>query len=176
VARPVLAAPGTGHEQDTPQGGQACKESPGATRHQPWPVPAGMPGTDMPRLTGMQEVSGSSPLSSTGQKRNSKSRQRVQQESSATAAGWAVVRVFGSGIFPRLTLLARHRIPGAGKPVTCTYRRVIGPVTLAAWSPPGPSGGPFLPVTVAAFARAWLRWRSDPIPGPAPRWPGPRVR
>ena len=47
------------------KGGQACKESPGATRHQHWPVPAEMPGTDMPRLTGMQEVSGSSPLSST---------------------------------------------------------------------------------------------------------------
>jgi len=34
------------------KGGQACKESPGATRHQPWPVPVEMPGTDMPRLTG----------------------------------------------------------------------------------------------------------------------------
>ena len=76
----------------------------GVTRRHQTPTlagPSGMPGTDMPRLTGMQEVSGSSPLSSTGQKRNSKSRQRVQQESSATAAGWAVVRVFGSGIFLR---------------------------------------------------------------------------
>jgi hypothetical protein len=32
VARPVLAAPGTSPVKDTPQGGQACKESPGTTR------------------------------------------------------------------------------------------------------------------------------------------------
>lgn len=35
AARPVPAAPGASHEQDTPQGGQACKESPGTTSHQP---------------------------------------------------------------------------------------------------------------------------------------------
>jgi hypothetical protein len=29
-----------------------AKSHPAATRHQPWPVPAGIPGTDMPRLTG----------------------------------------------------------------------------------------------------------------------------
>ena len=49
---------------------------------------------------GMQEVSGSSPLSSTGQKQNSNtSNNVVQQESTATAAEWAAVRVFGSGMF-----------------------------------------------------------------------------
>ena len=47
---------------------------------------------------GMQEVSGSSPLSSTGQEQNSnESNRRVQQESTATAAGWAAICVFGLG-------------------------------------------------------------------------------
>jgi hypothetical protein len=44
------------------------------------------------------------------------------------------------------------------------------PVTLATWSPPGPPGGPFLPVTVAAFASSqpcWPPWRSGPLPGAA---------
>jgi hypothetical protein len=50
---------------------------------------------------GMQEVSGSSPLSSTwSEAKFEQIEQRVQQESTATAAGWAAVRVFGSGIFP----------------------------------------------------------------------------
>jgi hypothetical protein len=40
-------------------------------------------------------------------------RTAVQQQSTATAAGWAAVRVFGSGIVPWLGLLAGHRIPGA---------------------------------------------------------------
>jgi hypothetical protein len=56
---------------------------------------------------GMQEVSGSSPLSSTcSDVKFERFEQRVQQQSTATAAGWAAVCVFGSGMFPRLGLLA----------------------------------------------------------------------
>ena len=52
---------------------------------------------------GMQEVSGSSPLSSTwSEVIFERLEQRVQQESTATAAGWAAARVFGSVVFPRL--------------------------------------------------------------------------
>jgi len=45
-----------------------------------------------------------------------------------------------------------RRLAGSGQPVTWANPRLIGPVTLAIWSPPGPHGGPLLPVTVAAFA------------------------
>ena len=49
---------------------------------------------------GMQEVSGSSPLSSTWSEAKFEGiEQRVQQQSTATAAEWAAVRVFGSGMF-----------------------------------------------------------------------------
>ena len=51
---------------------------------------------------GMQEVSGSSPLSSTwSEAKFEQIEQRVQQKSTATAAASAAVRVFGSGAFPR---------------------------------------------------------------------------
>jgi len=46
---------------------------------------------------GMQEVRGSNPLSSTGQKDNSKTGHQVQQESTAAATGRDAVQVFGSG-------------------------------------------------------------------------------
>jgi hypothetical protein len=72
VARPVLTAPGDMSLAGHAKGGQACKESPGATRHQPWPVLAEMPGTDMPRLIGMQEVRSSNPLSSAKVRENSR--------------------------------------------------------------------------------------------------------
>jgi hypothetical protein len=50
---------------------------------------------------GMQEVSGSSPLSSTwSEAKFEQIEQAVQQESTATAAEWAAVCVFESGMFP----------------------------------------------------------------------------
>jgi hypothetical protein len=64
---------------------------------------------------GMQEVSGSSPLSSTwSEAKFERVEQQVQQESTATAANWAAVCVFGSDILPRLWLLAGHRMSDAG--------------------------------------------------------------
>ncbi|MGO9221800.1 MAG: hypothetical protein ACLP5E_29145 [Streptosporangiaceae bacterium] len=50
---------------------------------------------------GMQEVSGSSPLSSTwSEVKFEQIEQAVQQQNTATAAEWAAVRVFGSDISP----------------------------------------------------------------------------
>ena len=56
---------------------------------------------EVPGLHGMQEVSGSSPLSSTQVRSIFRTAgSRVQQESTATAASWAAVCVFESGMFP----------------------------------------------------------------------------
>ena len=80
-----------------------------------------------------------------------------------------------SGMFPRLGLLAGHRIPGADRRCPACHlgkSRPIGPVTLATWPPPTPLGGPFLPATVAAFAsgpgHAGRPGRCDSLPGTAP--------
>ena len=86
------------------------------------------------------------------------------------------------GHLPRLGLLAGHRIPGAnrrwsvchlGKSLSHRSRDSCRRVTT------GPPGGPFPPVTVAAFASspvalALLAVRSTPRS--RVRWPGPRVR
>jgi hypothetical protein len=63
---------------------------------------------------GMQEVRSSNLLSSTwSEAKFEQIEQRVQQESTLTAARWAAVSVFGSSIFLRLGLLAGRRIPRA---------------------------------------------------------------
>jgi hypothetical protein len=83
------------------------------------------------------------------------------------------------GYFPGWGLLARRWLPGAGQPVTWANTRLIGSVTLVTWPPPGSPGGPFPPVTAAAFASspvelAVLAVRSTP--GSCARGPWPRGR
>ncbi len=110
----------------------------------------------------MQEVSGSSPLSSTGQKRNSKDSNSGYSRKVAGTAGkysnggqLAAVCVFGSGIFSRLGLLAGHRIPGAEaalvslSPGKSPPRRSRDSRHLVTTRLPG---GPCPSVAVAAFA------------------------
>ena len=124
----------------------------------------------------MQDVSGSSPLSSTGQTHNSNS--RFTSTAGKYSNGGRVGRRTCARIrhLPLAGLLAGRRTPGAEpalvRPVTCANRPVIGPVTLTTWPPPGALGGPFLPVTVAAFASsrdvlAVVAIRSTPRSGPA---------
>jgi hypothetical protein len=103
----------------------------------------------------MQEVSGSSPLSSTGQKRNSKdSNSEYSRKVQQRRLGGAAVRVFGSA-FPRLWVL-----PDVGFQVlnrrwpTCDLgnspcHRSRGSCRRVTTGSPG---GLFLPATVVAFA------------------------
>ena len=105
---------------------------------------------------GMQEVSGSSPLSSTwSEAKFERIEQAVQQESTATAAEWAAVRVFGSGVFLRARLLAGQRIPDADPALPACHLRK-SPCHRSRDScrrvTTGSPEGPFLPATVAAFA------------------------
>jgi hypothetical protein len=121
----------------------------------------------------MQEVRSSNLLSSTGQKRNSNISTVSTAAKYSNAAVRGAARVFGSGVFLRLGLLAGHRIPrvepALGQPVTWANPGLAGPVTLATWSPPGLQGGRCLPVTVAAFAsgpgRAGRPGGPDPLSG-----------
>ena len=77
-------------------------------------------------------------------------------------------------MFPGRVRLARRRIPGAEQALASLSPGRIPalpvPCPLATWPPSGPPRGPFLPVTVAAFASSpmcWLPWRSGPLPGAA---------
>ena len=65
---------------------------------------------------------------------------------------------------------------GGGQPVTWANPSLVGPVTLAAWSPSGPPGGPFLPVTVAGFASGLAALAVRSTPRNRARWPRPRAR
>ena len=93
---------------------------------------------------GMQEVSGSSPLSSTwSEVKFEQFEQGVQQESTATAAGWAAVRVFGSASSPAVGCWQATRFQGLNRRWSARHLgrfRRIGPVTFASWPPPGPPG------------------------------------
>jgi len=92
----------------------------------------------------MQEVSGSSPLSSTcSEVKFEQIEQAVQQESTATAAGWAAVRVFGSASSSGLGCWQATRFQGLNRRWSARHLgrfRRIGPVTFAGWPPPGPPG------------------------------------
>ena len=76
-------------------------------------------------------------------------------------------------MFPRLGLLAGHPNPSAELALVSLLPGQTPPRRSrdsAAWSPPGPPGGPFLPVTVAVFAGGlaeWPSWWSDPLPAAA---------
>ena len=102
----------------------------------------------------MQEVSGSSPLSSTGQKLNSNG-SNSEYSSKATAAGWPPY-VCSDRACSRATVAGRapdsRRWTSVGQPVTWANTCLIGPVTFATRSPSDPPAGPFLPAAVAAFA------------------------
>jgi hypothetical protein len=125
---------------------------------------------------------GSRPLSSTGQKRNSNDsnseyRREVQQRrpvgppyvcsDRAPSAAWGCWQAPDS-----------RRCIDAGQPVTCANRPVIGPMTLVAWSRPGPPGGPFLPTLLphsqVVKPPRWASWPVRSPPRSRARWPGPR--
>jgi hypothetical protein len=148
---------GSGQGQGRPGADQGADESPWL---RPWarlaPMVAAMPAPRHQRARG--GAGGSRPLSSTGQKRNSNGSnseysREVQQRrpvgppyvcsDRAPSAAWGCWQAPDS-----------RRCIDAGQPVTCANRPVIGPMTLVAWSRPGPPGGPFLPAAVAAFASA----------------------
>jgi hypothetical protein len=89
---------------------------------------------------GMQEVSGSSPLSSTGQKLNSN--ESNSEYSSKVSNGGRVGRrtCVRIGRLLPAGLLGRtpdfRRCIDAGQRATWGNTRLIGPVTFATWSPP----------------------------------------
>ena len=93
-------------------------------------------------------------LAPPGQKRNSNESNR-QYSRKATAAEWAAVRVFGSGVFLRARLLAGQRIPDADPALPACHLRK-SPCHRSRDScrrvTTGSPEGPFLPATVAAFA------------------------
>ena len=114
----------------------------------------------------VSEVSGSSPLSSTwSEVRFEQIEQQVQQESTATAARRAAVRVFdricspGWGCWQDTGFQALNR-----RWSTCHLGSFLrtGPVTLAGWPPPGPLQGPFLPTLLPRLQVVWPRWASRP--------------
>jgi hypothetical protein len=100
--------------------------------------------------------------------------QVVQQESTATAAVWAAVCVFGSGIFSRLGPPAGHRIPGAESTLASLSpgqiqsspsrdsRRLV--ITRLSWRAIPARLLPHLQVVQPR----WPSWRSGPLPGAAP--------
>src|ERR1700722_6703310 len=105
---------------------------------------------------GMQEVSGSSPLSSTGQKPNSNNSNSEYSRKVQQRRPSGPPYVCSDRIFPQLGAAGPPSAcrcgTGAGQPVTWANTRLIGSVTLATWSPPGSPAGPFPAVAVAAFA------------------------
>ncbi len=126
-----------------------------------------------PVVHGMQEVSGSSPLSSTGQKRNSNGSNSEYSRKVQQRQPVGPPYVFGSRIFPRARLRRTAdsiRRTGVGQSVTCANRPVLGPVTLVTASLSGHPGGA-IPASDCCRICRWSRrvtvqW-SDPLPAAA---------
>jgi hypothetical protein len=101
---------------------------------------------------GMQEVSGSSPLSSTGQKRNSNGSNSEYSSKVQQRRPPGPRYVCSDRISPQLGAAGPTLASRRGPACDLGNTRLIGSVTLATWSPSGSPGGLFPPVTVAAFA------------------------